>query len=110
MLSEGSISRVSRLPAAAHPRDATHWNLHRGERHRRRPAMGETGVPPLAPALVNAVFAATGQRVRSLPLKHHTLRASWMRVHSEAWRAEKRDAEHGAAAYPLLLTAFADAD
>ncbi|MBI2771930.1 MAG: xanthine dehydrogenase family protein molybdopterin-binding subunit [Burkholderiales bacterium] len=37
-------------------------------------AVGETGVPPLAPALVNAVFAATGQRVRSLPLKHHTLR------------------------------------
>jgi len=39
-------------------------------------AVGETGVPPLAPALVNAVFAATGQRVRSLPLKHHTLRAT----------------------------------
>ena len=39
-------------------------------------AVGETGVPPLAPALVNAVFAATGQRVRSLPLKHHTLRSS----------------------------------
>ena len=31
--------------------------------------VGEPGVPPLAPALANAVFAASGQRLRQLPLK-----------------------------------------
>ena len=31
--------------------------------------VGEPGVPPLAPALANALAAATGQRLRTLPLK-----------------------------------------
>jgi isoquinoline 1-oxidoreductase subunit beta len=54
------------------PQIETHIILSGGENWG---GVGELGEPTTAPALCNAIFSATGKRVRSLPIRHHDL--SW---------------------------------
>lgn len=52
-------TRISEMPKV---------EVHIVPSHAAPTGIGEPGVPVLGPAIANAVFAATGQRVRSLPL------------------------------------------
>ena len=56
--------RVARIGEA--PRE-TH--VHIVESSEAPAGVGEPGVPPIAPAICNAIFAATGKRVRELPVR-----------------------------------------
>jgi len=55
------VVRIGEAPKAIH--------VHIMESAALPAGVGEPGVPPVAPAIVNAYFAATGKRVRELPLK-----------------------------------------
>ena len=43
-------------------------HVHLVDSHGAPSGVGEPGVPPFAPALANAIFAATGKRIRELPI------------------------------------------
>lgn len=50
-------------------REAPDVDVHIVKSSEPRGGIGEPGVPPIAPAIANAVFAATGARLRELPMK-----------------------------------------
>ena len=59
------VVRMSEAPKAI--------NVHIMPSSARPGGVGEPGVPPVAPAICNAIFAATGKRVRELPLRNVSL-------------------------------------
>lgn len=58
--------RVARITDA--PREIHVYPVAADDFTRPPGGVGEVGVPPVAPALANAIFAATGKRLRALPL------------------------------------------
>ncbi len=61
-------SNFHNYPLVRMNRAPRHVEVHIVESDAPPAGVGEPGVPPFAPALYNAVFAATGKRVRELPL------------------------------------------
>ena len=56
------VLRISDAPNETHVHIVPHgYDLPLG-------GVGEPGVPPVAPALMNAIYAASGKRIRALPL------------------------------------------
>jgi isoquinoline 1-oxidoreductase beta subunit len=56
-----TVSRMNQAPLETH--------VHIVSNDAAPAGVGEPGVPPIAPAICNAVFAATGKRIRELPIK-----------------------------------------
>jgi len=63
-IQQGNFNDARVVRYGEHPQAEVHFV----QNHRAPSGIGEPGVPPFAPALVNAIFAATGKRFRELPL------------------------------------------
>ena len=59
------VARINEAPIETHLHIVPSDDLPAG--------VGEPGVPPILPAICNALFAATGKRIRELPINKHKL-------------------------------------
>ena len=64
----GQFRRLSRSPASTSRRPSRNVHIVPAGIDVPSSGVGEPGVPPFAPALCNAIFAATGKRIRRLPI------------------------------------------
>ncbi len=60
-------------PVARMPEAPQHTDVYLVDSDAPPAGIGEPGVPPFVPALCNAIFAATGKRIRELPLSKHQI-------------------------------------
>jgi isoquinoline 1-oxidoreductase subunit beta len=67
---QGNFNDYEMVRMAEAPHIETHLALSGGAKWG---GIGEPGTPPIAPAVTNAIFAATGKRIRSLPIKNTKL-------------------------------------
>ena len=77
---------VTRMRAAPHVVD-----VHLVESEGRPGGIGEPGVPPAGAAIANAIFAATGKRVRELPVAKQL--AGWKAGAADAGTDEAGDGD-----------------
>jgi len=66
-VTQGNFDDYTIARMADAPTIETHFALSGGAKWG---GIGEPGTPPIAPAVANAIFAATGKRIRALPLKN----------------------------------------
>jgi isoquinoline 1-oxidoreductase subunit beta len=70
---QGNFDEYQMVRLADAPKIEVHLALTGGSKWG---GIGEPGTPPIAPALCNAIFAVTGKRIRSLPIKDINLGSS----------------------------------
>jgi isoquinoline 1-oxidoreductase beta subunit len=69
-IEQGNFDSYRMVRMADSPKIETYLALSGGDKWG---GVGEPGTPPIAPALCNAIFAATGKRIRELPISRTSL-------------------------------------